>query len=493
MLKKILFGWLSVCAAAVLFCMGQPLDVLAKEAEVIKTGVYAGEIDLSGMTGEEAKEAINAYVDSLRDKTITLKSVEDQEITVTAEELGIYWANPGIVKEALALGAKGDVLTRYKVLKDLEHEKQVYDIDIEYSIENINTVLLEKCTVFDQPAKDFGLKKEGGQFVVTEGETGYLLDVELSIDTVYDYLRNEWNKDSGSVALNVEVSEPRGSAEELSKVSDVLGSFSTAYPASDVPRSANVENGCRLINGTVLYPGDEFSMSDTVSPFTAANGYYPAGSYLNGRVVDSVGGGICQVSTTLYNAVLLAELDITERYNHSMTVSYVSPSADAAIAESAGKDFRFVNTTDYPIYIEGITTPEKVIAFNVYGVETRAANRKVYYESKVLSTTPPGPEVIIADAGQPVGFVQVQGAYTGYKAELWKVVTVDGVETSRTKVNTSSYKMVPRTATIGIATADANAYNLIVAAIATGDINYARSVAVALQLPVLPVEAVPEG
>lgn len=112
-------------------------------------------------------------------------------------------------------------------------------------------------------------------------------------------------------------------------------------------------NGCRLIDGTLLYPGDEFSTYETVAPFSEANGYYMAGSYLNGKVVDSIGGGICQVSTTLYNAVLLAELDVTMRYNHSMVVSYVDPSADAAIAESSGKDFKFVNNTDYPIYIEG--------------------------------------------------------------------------------------------------------------------------------------------
>ena len=94
-----------------------------------------------------------------------------------------------------------------------------------------------------------------------------------------------------------------------------------------------------------------------------------AGSYISGKVVDSIGGGICQVSTTLYNAALLAELEITERHTHSMTVSYVDLSADAAIAESAGKDFRFVNNTDYPIYIEGIIK-NKQITFNIYGKET---------------------------------------------------------------------------------------------------------------------------
>ena len=154
-----------------------------------------------------------------------------------------------------------------------------------------------------------------------------------------------------------------------------------------------------------------------------------------------------------------------------------------------------MNTTEYPIYIEGSTTPEKDINFTIYGVETRPANRTVRYESKILSTTAPGPEVIVADAGQPVGVVSVQSAYTGYKAELWKIVTVDGVETERTQINSSSYKMVPRTATVGVATADPNVYNEIAAAIGTGSIDHVRNVAAALQaqapIPEAPPAEVP--
>ena len=353
----------------------------------------------------------------------------------------------------------------------------MYDIEIDFSVQDINTVLSEKCTVYDRPAVDFDLERKDGQFVITEGVTGYLLDVELSIDAVYNYLIDEWQRDNCNIELFVEVSEPRGSREMLAKVGDVMGTFTTSFATSNTSRSANVTNGTRLINGTLLYPGDEFSMMETVTPFTEANGYYLAGSYLSGRVVDSIGGGICQVSTTLYNAILLAELDVTERYNHSMIVNYVEPAADTAIAESAGKDFKFVNKWDHPIYIEGITTPEKDVIFNIYGVETRPANRTVRYESVILETTQPGPEVINIDAAQPVGYVDVQSAYWGYKSQLWKIVTVDGVETERIQINSSNYKMVPRTAIVGVATADPNAYNEVMAAVGTGNIQHVQNVA----------------
>ena len=118
----------------------------------------------------------------------------------------------------------------------------------------------------------------------------------------------------------------------MSVVKDLLGSFSTNYRSSGWGRAKNVENGASKINGTILYPGDELSVYELVNPFTQENGYELAGSYLNGETVESFGGGICQVSTTLYNAALKAELEITQRYNHSMIVTYVDLSADAAIA-----------------------------------------------------------------------------------------------------------------------------------------------------------------
>jgi vancomycin resistance protein YoaR len=181
--------------------------------------------------------------------------------------------------------------------------------------------------------------------------------------------------------------------------------------------------------------------------------------------VDSLGGGICQVSTTLYNAVLRAELEVVERSNHSMIVTYVDPSADAAIAGTY-KDFKFTNNTDAPIYIEG-TTANKQVTFTIYGEETRPSNRTVKYVSQTLSTTDPG-VLIVADAGQPIGYRTVESAHKGVVAELYKHVYVNGVEESVTKVNKSTYKASPRTITIGVA-GDAELSAQLQAAVATQD------------------------
>ena len=479
MKKTILKGSLFFCMA-LLFWFVPVIEGRAKGSETVKAGVYAGDIALAGMTKEEAEEAVQAYIASLESAEIILLTADNMEIVTTAGELGINWSNPEIVEEALLLGTKGNIVQRYKALKDLEYENKIYPIELDFDIEAINLILMEQCSQYDREAVDAVLVRENGNFVVQEGQIGYHLDVEASIDTVYEFLTGDWNREDCAIALKVEVIEPRGTAEELLQVKDVLGTYTTSFASSNNNRGANVINGCRFVDGTLLYPGDEFSCAETIGPFTAQNGYYEAGAYLNGKVVDSLGGGICQVSTTLYNAVLLSELEVTERHNHSMVVTYVEPSSDAAIASSAGKDFRFVNSSDYPIYIEGITTSDKKITFTIYGVETRPEGHSVEYVSEILETNKPTSEVIYPDASLPIGVVDVSSAFIGYKARLWKIVKENGVEVSREIVNTSSYKMVPRSAVVGVSTADPNAYNIMMEAIATNDINYVRSIAAAL-------------
>ncbi len=458
--------------AAVFFAM----PVQAKEGKIV-TGIYVEDIDLSGLTEDEAEKKIEDYVATFGDARITLHAPEEGEITASAAELGLKWGNHEILDEALSFGRDGDILQCYKELRDLEYANKVYRVSFDFDKNKIRSLIEENAEQYDQEAVNATLKKTENGFEVTEGQTGRVVDRDGTTELVYDYLTGDWDGGACDLDMQVETSDPQGTTEDLEKVKDVLGTFTTSYSTSGGDRSANVANGCNLINGCTIYPGEEFSAYEAVAPFTVDNGYHMAGSYLNGQVVDSLGGGICQVSTTLYNAVLQAELEVTERYNHSMIVTYVDPSADAAIAESSGKDFKFKNNLDYPIYIEGYTTPDKQITFTIYGVETRDSGREVVYESEVLEKSVPDTEIIYTDASQPVGYCSVQSAHIGYKARLWKVVKENGVEVSREQVNSSSYMKAPRSATVGVATEDPGAYNAIMAAIASGSVDQVKAVA----------------
>ncbi|WWR15735.1 VanW family protein [Lachnospiraceae bacterium JLR.KK008] len=469
-----------VAAVACIFVLQASVKASENGEDYIHNGIFIGDIDVSGMTKEEASAAVQTYIDSLKEVPITLNAVGGNQVTVTAGDMGIAWENQEVLDDAFGLGKQGNIIKRYKALKDLERNTKKYEIALAFDSNKVNTLLTEQCTQFDVQAEDAHLRRENGQFIIEGGQTGEKVDVAASVEALTSFLQGGWNKSAAEVDLVVVTDEPRGNKEDLEQVKDVLGTFTTSYSTSGADRSANVANGCSLINETTLYPGEEFSAYEKVSPFSEENGYHLAGSYLNGMVVESLGGGICQVSTTLYNAVLLSELEVTERHNHSMEVSYVQPSADAAIAESAGKDFKFVNNTQYPIYIEG-HTEDKKITFTIYGVETRDPGRTISFESEILSETRPDSDAVIADGGMPIGYVKVQSVHVGRSAKLWKVTKENGQEVSREEVNSSSYKMVPRTATVGTATADPVAAQLIQDAIATNNIDHIKGVAAALK------------
>ncbi len=439
----------------------------------ILQGIYVDDIDLSGKTYDEAVGTIRDRINKMSEAEITLNSIDGNSVSVTAGQLGLKWDDTNMVAEALYVGRSGNIVERYKQRKDLQHEKIVYPLELQFDKDIIRDIVAGQGELYNIEGKDATISKDDGDFRITPGTTGEKIDVNASVSRIMSAL-DGFNGSDMTMDMVVVEDRPKASVEDLEKIHDIIGSYKTSFTTSSADRSGNVRNGTHLVDGTVLLPGESFSMYNTVSPFTEENGYFLAGSYLNGMVVESLGGGICQVSSTLYNAVLRAELQVDERHNHSMIVSYVDLSSDAAISGTS-KDFKFTNNKNFPIYIEGITTSEKQVIFNIYGVEDRPENRTVTYESEQISETVPEGEKIIADPSLPVGSISTQSAHTGYVGKLWKVVTVDGKETERTEVNKSTYQPTPKTATVGTATDNPAALAMVQAAIATGSIDAVKA------------------
>ena len=439
----------SLLLAICLLAMTSSMTVCAAGETILK-GVSIDKLDVSGMTREEALAALESYEKNLGGQSIKL-GIGDNVIEAKLSDLGVTFDNEDLVDEAIGVGHAGNIVKRYKDQKDLQHSGKTFPLSWQTNEDTVRTYVENNCTKYDKKAQNASLTRENGAFNFVAGTEGLELNVDSAVRTISDYLENSWTSDNTAVLnLETQVTEPEGSAEELANIKDLLGSFTTSFSTSGSNRCKNVSSGASHINGTVLYPGEEFSAYETVSPFTEANGYAMAGSYLNGEVVDSMGGGICQVSTTLYNAVLRAELNVTERSPHSMTVHYVDLSEDAAIAGTY-KDFKFVNSTEYPIYIEGYTTSDKKITFNIYGKETRDKNRTISFESQMVSETP-ATTILQEDAGQGLGYKAVSSkGSSGSVAELYKIVKVNGVETDRIKVNKSTYKGTNRVVTYGTA------------------------------------------
>jgi vancomycin resistance protein YoaR len=204
--------------------------------------------------------------------------------------------------------------------------------------------------------------------VLDEGKVGQRLDEEkLSNDiqtALNNYSENE-NTCLGDVQPVYNDVEVYPSVDDIKSINTKISSFSTGYSTSSVSRKTNISVATNNINGTLLLPGETFSVDKTIKSRNASNGYAKAGSYLNGKTVQTYGGGVCQVSTTLYGAILRAGIIPIERNEHSMAVSYVPLGLDAAISEGY-KDLKFTNTYDSPIYIQG-SANGGTLTFTIYG------------------------------------------------------------------------------------------------------------------------------
>lgn len=478
MKKRMILGMLALSAV---FAVGLSAEVYAASGnDLIEENIYVGGIDVGGLDVREAEAKVSEYVDGLKEETFTF-DYNDNSVTVSAADMGLTWVDDAKLQEVCDIGKTGNLIDRYKIKKDLEHENINVDITLEVDRDKIKNIISEKLSVYDVAPKNYGLIRENGGFTITEGNTGVAVDVDASTDEVVSYMEKDWDRESGAALDMVTVvTEPESKKEDLEKVQDVLGTFTTDFSTSSWGRAQNVKNGASKINGTLLYPGEELSVYDLVNPMTAENGYELAGSYENGTTVQTYGGGICQVSSTLYNAAIRAEMRIEERYCHSMIVSYVQPSMDAAMAGTY-KNLRFTNPYHYPVYIEGYTN-SGMITFTIYGCEERPSNRVVTYESETLSTMTP--ELVVQTTQDPIGYVAtVQGAHEGKTACLWKVVTVDGVEESREVYNRSTYNASSKIIAVGVASDNPDAVAAINAAIATKNEDTIRSTAASYAAP----------
>ena len=408
--------------------------VYAKE-KTFPEGIYAGGFALGGLTKEQAETQFAAYISGLEERSVTL-DVAGNGLETTAKDLGYACKNEDALQEAEEYAAGGCLIRQYMERKDLEKEPVHISLDAGVDETAVQTFVEEQCSGLPGEPQDAVITRVNGKFEITPEQSGMAVDVKATIEK----LNEELGKETGAVSVEAVVTEqePNIKKADLESISDVLGTCTTAYASSGASRSGNIANGVSKINGHVLMPGETLSGYECMHPFTIENGYFTAAAYENGQVVDSVGGGVCQIATTLYDASLAAELEITQRQNHSMIVTYVKPSMDAAIAGTY-KDIKITNNYSTPIYIEG-TTAGKTLTFTIYGKETRPANRKVEYISETLSKTDPGaPQQKVDHSLMPGQTKKVQSAHIGYKSRLWKVVTVDGVEKERTILHTDTY------------------------------------------------------
>ncbi len=279
-------------------------------------------------------------------------------------------------------------------------------------------------------------------FKFTTEVSGFGIDREKLIEDVNLALSSG---DYIARATFIEI-KPKITVESLKKDTYKRAEFSTEYPYSQVGRKQNIKLATDKISGTILNNGEEFSFNKVVGKRTEENGFYSAPVIEYGEFTDGVGGGVCQVSTTLYNCALLSGLTITKRQAHSLVPSYIEPSFDAMVSGDTF-DLAFINQTGGNVYIKGVADG-KTIKFIVYGKKPIESYKRV---CKILQTISPPEVEVLEDKNLPKGqseWVKIQK--DGVKSQAYLIVEINGVQTKTLLLHTDNYKCVRGKLRIGI-------------------------------------------
>ncbi|AOT71220.1 VanW family protein [Geosporobacter ferrireducens] len=446
--KNVFLFILILCASLAIPVYGYSIETIGKMNTVLPKNVWVEEVHLGGMRLEDVEKAIDEIVETQLNKKIVIifeGAPENQQQEFTLEQLGFTFDKESI-KEQVRLILDNDMgfLSKFSQYRSIEEKGERFIIS--YSFDE--DIFKETMKAFDDSAlaepKDARFLYQAGEIIIQEGSNGQAFDQEtLAADLIENALKEE--SDTFYLTLKEVLPQVSGDVLRQQGIKEKVASFTTTFDGGKLERSSNIRLATSFIDGKILAPGEVFSFNEVVGRRTAARGFKEAGIYVNGRLDTGIGGGICQVSTTLYNAVLLTDLEIVERSSHSLTVPYVPLSRDAAI-DWGSKDLKFKNNTDAYIYIRAAAGKNSV-TFDLFSTKT---GKEVKLTSTVLGKIDPTIKYE-EDAALEVGKEVVkEKGQIGYRSQLVKTVYQDGKVISSEVVSVDRYLAVPKVIKKGI-------------------------------------------
>ncbi len=482
--------------------------IINSRTNKIVKGIFIENVYVSNITEEEAKQILTELVEKTMQNEIVFK-YKEIETPITYEALEVNFDIESAIKEAYSLGRSGNIFeNNFEILRTWINGKNIqlkFNFDenvIKQVCENINNSSADAIV-------EASYYVENDKLIITSGKKGIKVNEEELMQTVnntiklnsdssiiidvqvaevepspidLEKIRSEIYKEVkdayytndpftiypevNGVDFDIEnaksiISESKEQYEIpliITKASktvqdigteafpDLLATFSTKYNAGETNRTTNLKLSAGKIDGTVLLPGDEFSYNKIVGERTVEAGYKMAATFSGGKVVDGLGGGICQISSTLYDAVVMANLDVTVRRNHQFVTSYLSGGKDATVVWGS-QDFKFVNSRKYPIRITA-TVSGGVATVQVWGVKEEV-EYDITIETKKTASIPYTTQYI-KDSSLPKGTQKVvQNGNNGSKYEAYKVMRLNGEVVSRTLLSKDTYNAKNKIVKIG--------------------------------------------
>lgn len=325
-------------------------------------GVHIASLSVQGCSKEEAVSLLDDHIKEYLSAPIVF-FVDDYIYETKLKDICYYPSVKEIVDE---IWRQEQERSLYSKIVNIDGSKMIsYPIRIEYNPEPIDVMVQEWNAHLATECINARLEVDRQKgLIVIPGTPGTRVDVDLTLQGLPQEINLNQKQPQLRIPIVIQEKHPIINAEDLQNMGE-LARFTTWYNVGEVDRSHNLKKAADSINGTVVAPGDTFSFNAVVGPRTYETGYRDAMVIVGGLFEPGLGGGICQVSSTLYNAVLLAGLDIVERHNHALAVAYIPLGRDAAVAYGL-QDFKFKNNTNYPIYIRAQAASGN-LTVNIYG------------------------------------------------------------------------------------------------------------------------------
>lgn len=416
-------------------------------------GVFVDGVHLGGMTREQARQALATQGASQTPLNLSLV-VDGQTLRITNEQVPFARNTDAVLETAYAIGRQGfpwmigsgrtPFETRFQhTQQTLRQQAQLstrvtYDqaqlraladsIAAQLSREPVNAIIAE----FNFVTREF---------TVTQDVPGKRLDADI----LFGRLRGALDAGEYGAVIRMESAQvlPTVTSVELKNGFARLASFSTKT-TSDERRNTNIRLAAQALSGATVMPGETFSFNERVGERTQQKGYQMAPAIAGGTTSDEIGGGVCQVSSTLFNAAAMSDMTIVKRSPHAWPSSYIDKGLDATV-NWPGLDFSFRNNRSTPVFIIARYEKRK-LTVEVYGMMTGPGESVALDTTLVSTTRPPGEPVYQQNEKLPPGTQRVaKQARTGYVVDTYRVYLRNGQEYRREKLFTSNYRMIPQT------------------------------------------------
>ncbi|HOM01449.1 MAG TPA: VanW family protein [Acetivibrio sp.] len=429
-----------IVAASVLLLIAASVSVYIMAVLNRKTfydGVFVEGIDVSGLSIDEARERVKRKLDRIVYENSILLNYEDMTWKIGLSDISYGFLLDEAIESAYSIGRDGSVLKRLKTIRALKSNKRNVLSEVVFSKPRLEEYITSIKKQVDENAKNATVTYQNGKITFDKEIIGRFMDVDKNLSLLENKLLR---RDFSSFELEVLKVYPKIMYKDISHIEEVISSFSTAFNSSNVNRSHNIKLACERINNTVLLPGEIFSMDASLGTRTKENGYKDAPVIVKGRLIEGIGGGVCQVTTTLYVAVLKAKLEVVERVNHSMPLGYVEPGQDATISEGY-IDFKFRNNSDRACLISATVVGNKIFV-KLLGAKS-GSNRVVKLKSVVVERMSPPEDEIIVDKSLPKGAVEVEREpVQGLRVEVYRETYENNRLIEREKISEDIYRPV---------------------------------------------------